>query len=150
MLAAQNSAYSGGTSWGMFDNGEKMAIDLGFVGFRRGYDFYYSDMKYLNDPTFRGGLPTGASANGTINGIMIPAGTKSVYDEVLSMNVQRPFLHVRYRMSGTENRKYKTWVTGSAGGAKTSSLDAMEVEYLSERCLCTLGANNFFLFRNGS
>ena len=37
-------------------------------------------------------------------------------------------------------------MTGSAGGAATSSLDAMEVHFLSERALCTLGANNFFLF----
>jgi hypothetical protein len=40
----------------------------------------------------------------------------------------------------------KTWITGSAGGAATSDLDAMEVNFLSERCVCTMGANNFFLF----
>ena len=45
-----------------------------------------------------------------------------------------------------ESLKYKTWMTGSAGGAATSDLDAMEVHFLSERALCTLGANNFFLF----
>jgi hypothetical protein len=39
--------------------------------------------------------------------------------------------------------------TGSAGGAATSDLDAMEVNFLSERCVCTLGANNFVLFRFG-
>ena len=39
-------------------------------------------------------------------------------------------------------------MTGSAGGASTSSLDAMEVNFLSERAVCTLGANNFFLFQN--
>ena len=57
------------------------------------------------------------------------------------------FLHVRYRASETEDRRYKTWITGSAGGAATSSLDAMEVHFLSERAVCTLGANNFFLFQ---
>ena len=35
-------------------------LNLGFTGFRRGYDFYKSDWKYLNDPTMRGGLTTGA------------------------------------------------------------------------------------------
>ena len=60
MLAAQNSYGAGGTSYGLFDNDENMALNLGFTGFRRGYDFYKSDWKYLNDPTMRGGLPTGA------------------------------------------------------------------------------------------
>ena len=56
MLAAQNSYGAGGTSYGLFDNDEEMALNLGFTGFRRGYDFYKSDWKYLNDPTMRGGL----------------------------------------------------------------------------------------------
>ena len=56
MLAAQNSYGAGGTSYGLFDNDEQMALNLGFTGFRRGYDFYKSDWKYLNDPTMRGDL----------------------------------------------------------------------------------------------
>jgi hypothetical protein len=141
MLAAQNSYGAGGTSYGLFDNNEKMALNLGFTGFRRGYDFYKTDWKYLNDPTMRGGITGGA-----ISGVLAPAGTTTVYDNVLGKNAKRPFLHVRYRASETEDRRYKTWITGSAGGAQTSSLDAMEVHFLSERALCTLGANNFFLF----
>lgn len=143
MLATQNSYGSGGTSYGLFDNDKDMALNLGFTGFRRGYDFYKTGWKYLNDITMRGGL-----VGGTISGALVPAGTTTVYDQVLGKNAKRPFLHVRYRASETENRKYKTWITGSAGGARTSSLDAMEVHFLSERCLCTLGANNFFLFSN--
>ena len=37
--------------------------------------------------------------------------------------------------------------TGSAGGAFTSTLDAMEINFLSERCLVTQAANNFVLFK---
>ena len=143
MLAAQNSYGAGGTSYGLFDNDEQMALNLGFTGFRRGYDFYKSDWKYLNDPTMRGGL-----ASGGINGMMVPAGSTTVYDQVLGKNAKRPFLHIRYRASETEDRRYKTWITGSAGGAATSDLDAMEVNYLSERAVCTMGANNFFLFED--
>jgi hypothetical protein len=143
MLAAQNSYGAGGTSYGLFDNDDQMALNLGFTGFRRGYDFYKSDWKYLNDPTMRGGL-----ASGGINGMMVPAGSTTVYDQVLGKNAKRPFLHVRYRASETEDRRYKTWITGSAGGAMTSDLDAMEVNYLSERAVCTMGANNFFLFED--
>ena len=60
--------------------------------------------------------------------------------------MKRPFLHVRYRASETDNRYLKTWVTGSVG-AVTSALDAMEIHMLSERCLITQGANNFMLFK---
>ena len=154
MLATLNG-YNGGSaangaSFGLFDNDVNMALNLGFSGFRRGYDFYKSDWKYLNDPTMRGGLPTGASASGTVTGLLVPAGSTTVYDQVMGKNAKRPFLHVRYRASETEDRRYKTWITGSAGGAQTSDLDAMEVNFLSERCVCTLGANNFVLFRYGS
>jgi hypothetical protein len=141
---------AGGASFGLFDNDVEMALNLGFSGFRRGYDFYKSDWKYLNDPTMRGGLNTvAATATGTINGLLVPAGSTNVYDQIMGKNAKRPFLHVRYRQSETEDRRYKSWITGSAGGAATSDLDAMEVHFLSERCLCTLGANNFVLFRFG-
>jgi len=157
MLAGLNglpSAGTGGTngaqsaSFGLFDNDVNMALNLGFSGFRRGYDFYKTDWKYLNDPTMRGGLV--AAGAGSITGLMVPAGSTSVYDQIMGKNAKRPFLHVRYRASEAEDRKYKTWITGSAGGAATSDLDAMEVNFLSERCVCTLGANNFVLFRYGA
>ena len=145
MLSSQNSYGSNGTSYGLFDNDETMALNLGFTGFRRGYDFYKSDWKYLNDPTMRGGM-SGVTGSGKVNGLLVPAGSTSVYDQILGKNAKRPFLHVRYRASETEDRRYKTWITGSAGGAMNSDLDAMEVHFLSERAVCTLGANNFFLF----
>ena len=140
MLAGQNSYGSGGTSYGVFNNDADMALNLGFSGFRRGsYDFYKSDWKYLNDATLRGAFTD-------INGIIVPAGVSNVYDQMLGKNMKRPFLHVRYRASQTESRKMKTWITGSVG-AVSSSLDAMEVNYLSERCLVTQGANNFMLLK---
>jgi len=142
MLASMNSYGAGGTSYGVFDNSEDMALNLGFSGFRRGsYDFYKSDFKYLNDKGTRGGLNDTVNA---IRGVVVPAGVSSVYDEQLGKNMKRPFLHVRYRASGTESRKLKTWVTGSVG-ALTSGVDSMQVHYLSERCLVTQGANNFML-----
>ena len=151
--ATGGTAPSQGASFGLFDNDVNMALNLGFSGFRRGYDFYKTDWKYLNDPTMRGGLlPTGAgaTASGVITGLLVPAGSTSVYDQIMGKNAKRPFLHVRYRASEAEDRKYKTWITGSAGGAATSGDDVMEVNFLSERCVCTLGANNFVLFRYGA
>tara|TARA_R100001463_G_scaffold85139_4_gene140024 strand:+ start:4674 stop:6134 length:1461 start_codon:yes stop_codon:yes gene_type:complete len=144
MLASMNSYGAGGTSYGVFNNSEDMALNLGFSGFRRGsYDFYKSDFKYLNDKSTRGGI---ANTLTNIRGIMIPAGVSSVYDQQLGRNLKRPFLHVRYRASQMEDRKLKTWITGSVG-ATTSDLDAMQVQYLSERCLVVQGANNFFMIK---
>jgi hypothetical protein len=143
MLAAQSASAMGGSSFGLFDNDKDMALNLGFSGFRRGYDFYKTDWKYLNDAQTRGDLVAGA-----VNGVLVPAGSTTVYDQVLGKNAKRPFLHVRYRKSEVEDRKYKSWVTGGAGGASNSDVDSMKVNFLSERALCVLGANNFFIFKN--
>jgi len=146
MLASMNSYGAGGTSYGVFDNSEDMALNLGFSGFRRGsYDFYKSDFRYLNDKATRGGINDRAGS-AAIRGVIIPAGVSSVYDQALGKNLKRPFLHVRYRASQTDDRRMKTWVTGSVG-ATTSALDAMQVHYLSERCLVTQAANNFMLMK---
>ena len=146
MLASMNSYGAGGTSYGVFNNSQDMALNLGFSGFRRGsYDFYKSDMRYLNDLATRGGVNATAGAN-AIRGVVIPAGVSSVYDQQLGKNMKRPFLHVRYRASQTDNRRMKTWTTGSVGAA-TSALDAMQLHMLSERCLVTQGANNFMLMK---
>ena len=146
MLAAMNSYGAGGTSYGVFNNSEDMALNLGFTGFRRGsYDFYKSDFRYLNDKATRGGINDRDTVN-AIRGVMIPAGTSSVYDQTVGASMKRPFLHVRYRASQTDDRRMKTWVTGSVGAA-TSALDAMQLHFLTERCLITQGANNFMLMK---
>ena len=142
ILASQNNFGSSGASYGLFDNQEDMALNLGFKGFNLGYDFYKTDWKYLNDPT------TGGLTGSGVDGVLVPAGTTTIYDQILGKNAVRPFLHVKYRKSETEDRKYKSWVVGSAGPAgMSSSLDAMQVHFLSERALCVHGANNFILFK---
>jgi hypothetical protein len=42
----------------------------------------------------------------------------------------------------------ENWITGSVGGAYTDALDAMDVHFLTERCLVTQAANNFVLFKS--
>ena len=143
MIAAMNGAYAstGAVSYGLFNNEEDMALNFGFSGFRRGsYDFYKTDWKYLNDFSTRGNI-------GDIDGVLIPAGTSTVYDQLLGSNIRRPFLHVRYRASEADDRRMKSWVVGSVGAA-TSGLDAMQIHFLSERLLCVQGANNFVLFKS--
>ena len=140
VLAAQNNSGASTASYGLFDNDESMALNLGFMGFNLGYDFYKTDWKYLNDAT-TGGLTAG------VDGVIVPAGTTTVYDQILGKNATRPFLHIKYRKSEAEDRKYKSWVVGSAGGASNTDLDAMSVHFLSERALCVHGANNFILLK---
>ena len=144
MLGQISAGGLGGVAYGFFENSEDMALNLGFSGFRRGsYDFYKTSWKYLNDASTRG-----AVAVNNIDGVLIPAGTSTVYDQILGTNIRRPFLHVRYRASQADDRRYKNWITGTAGGAYTSEVDEMVVNFLSERCLVTQAANNFVLFQN--
>ena len=144
MLASISSGVAGGVAYGLFENSSEMALNLGFSGFRRGsYDFYKTDWKYLNDASTRGAI----NGVNSIEGVLVPAGTSTVYDQVLGTNIRRPFCHIRYRASQTDDRRMKSWLTGSVGGAASSTLDAMEVNFLSERCLITQAANNFVLFR---
>jgi hypothetical protein len=144
LLASQNSYGVGGTSYGAFNNSEDMAVNLGFTGFKvAGFEIYKSQWKYLDDPTARGLF----EGNQAINGVMCPSGTKTVRDEVLGANATLPFLHVKYRKSASEDRRYKVWMTGSAGGASNSSLDANQMHMLTERALCTMGRNNFVMIK---
>ena len=152
LLAEMNTQAAGATSYGVFNNEADMALNLGFSGFRRGsYDFYKTDWKYLNDAATRGGMVDAKdgldNANaGAVFGMFIPAGVSTVYDQNLGKNLKRPFLHVRYRASATDDRRFKTWSTGSVG-ATTSDLDALEMHFLTERCLVVQGANNFMMIR---
>lgn len=149
LLGSLNAGYADGISYGMFDNDKDMAVNLGFKGFTRGtYNFFKTDWKLLNDPTLLGAV---AAAAGKVRGVLIPVGTKEVYEgEYNGMGggdkISVPFLQSKYRVAGAENRKYKTWVTGTVGGVYTDDEDVMKVHHLSERMLCTTGANNFMLF----
>ena len=151
-MLGQMNAHSSGASYGLFDNSSDMALNLGFTALRRGsYDFYKTDWKYLNDKQAYGGFTKSSAASAShtkIAGVLCPAGVSSVYDQTMGKNMKRPFIHIRYRASQTDNRRLKTWITGSVGGNITSDLDAMEVNYLSERCLVAQATNNFMLFKN--
>ena len=140
-ISGSHTYGGGGASFGAFNNSADMALNLGFKGFTRGsYDFYKTDWRYLNDWSTRGGF-------GDVEGVLVPVGTSKVYDGSEGGQVKRPFLHVRYRASETENRKMKSWITGSVGGAFTTDVDEMRIHYLTERCLITQAPNNFILFK---
>lgn len=148
MLGELNAGYASGISYGMFNNSEDMTVNLGFKGFSRGtYNFFKTDWKLLNDPTLLGALPAAIA----INGVLIPLGQKEVYEGEFNgrgagNKITMPFLQSMYRASEVENRKYKTWLTGTIFGVATDDDDVMRENHLSERMLNTVGANNFMIF----
>ena len=152
ILAKQNGSVGGatsstntaltaqGTSYGAFNNSKDQMLNLGFNGYRRGsYDFYYKSWKYLNQTD-------GRAAFTDVRGVSIPLGTSQVYDDYKNP-MSEPYISVKYLASEHDNRRMKSWVHGSVGGNYTSGLDAMQVEFLSERCLQLTAANNFFIFK---
>jgi len=149
LLGTLNAGYDGGISFGIFDNDKDMAVNLGFKGFTRGtYNFFKTDWKLLNDPTLLGAV---AEADGKVRGSLIPTGTKEVYEGAYNGNgagnkITTPFLQCMYRASKADNRKYRTWLTGSIFGVHTDDDDVMRENHLSERMLNTVGANNFMIF----
>lgn len=148
MLGTLNAGYDGGISFGIFNNDKDMAVNLGFKGFTRGtYNFFKTDWKVLNDVTLLGAVEPEAK----VRAILIPVGTKEVYEGEYNgrgagSKVTTPFLQCMYRASSVENRKYKTWLTGSVFGVNTDDDDVMRENHLSERMLNVVGANNFMIF----
>lgn len=148
LLGTLNAGYDGGISYGIFDNDKDMAVNLGFKGFTRGtYNFFKTDWKLLNEPTLLGAVDPQAK----VRGVLIPTGTKEVYEGAYNGNgagdkITTPFLTSMYRASKADNRKYKTWLTGNIFGVHTDDDDVMRENHLSERFLKTCGANNFMIF----
>lgn len=140
MALQSNAGSATGVSWGLFNNSKEMGLSLGFNSVRRGsYDFYKRDWKYLNQVDGRGSLDG-------INGIGVPMGTKSVYDQY-GANLQMPFASIYYLAAEHHNRKNMSWVHGGLAPTPTSGADSLQIEFLTERCICVKGANNFFLFK---
>jgi hypothetical protein len=125
-------------SWGAFNNKEDMALHLEFKGFHRsGYEFYTSRSRFLDDPLGQG---SNVGAN-KVHGLLIPSGSKQVYDHTNSTSANMPILHTKYRAGGAgNNRKYqmavRDWVSGK------NEFDELKVEFQGERMLVLAGRNN--------
>ena len=129
-------------SWGAFNNSEDMALKLDFKGFHRsGYEFYTSPCRFLDDPTGQG---SNIGAN-KVHGLLIPSGSKQVYDHTNSTSATMPVLHSKYRAGYGQNRKYqmavRDWVSGK------NEFDELKVEFQAERMLVLLGRNNTVIFQ---
>lgn len=146
MLGELNAGYDGGISYGIFENGKQQAIDLGFRSFKRGtYNFHKMDWKLLNQPELLGGENVAQKTRA----LLIPMGMKDVYEGYKEDGASKGkvhYLHMKYKQGPADNRRNKTWTTGSVGGVATDDFDGMKIHSLSESGLCVVGANNFMLF----
>jgi hypothetical protein len=136
MLAETNTV---GLSYGMFDNNKEMGLSLQFSNFMRGnYEFAKSNWRYLDEPT-QAGSNLGASK---VHGLIVPSGSKPVYDIQKSTTAVQPFLHLRYRANGQTDRRFKIVVTGAEVG--NSRVDEIVTDFITESALVLVGRNNVF------
>jgi len=138
MLKAENVT---GVSWGEFSTEQDM-LKMGFNAFKYGnYNFQKSNWRFLDNPTTEGSA-TGATKT---HGVMIPQGSKRIYDVQTGTASAQPMLHVKYRANSATNRKYKMRVQQWEDG--TSDADTYTVEFITERALCLSSRNNAMIFK---
>jgi hypothetical protein len=136
MLKAENVT---GVSWGEFSNEADM-LKMGFEGFKyRNFQVKKSNWKFLDNATTEGSA-TGATKT---HGIMIPMGSKKVYDVMTGTTATNPILHVKYRASSLTDRKYKMAIRQWDDG--TLDKDARITEFITERALCLSARNQCFI-----
>ena len=140
MIQAENVT---GVSWGAFNNSENMAVNFEFKGFGyAGYQFYKSRLRYFDDATGRG-ADVGAAK---LHGLMIPYGSKEVYDKSKNIKATMPRIHVKYRANQLTNRKFQMFELGAQASTPTNSNDSRETHFLTERMINVLGRSNTMKF----
>jgi len=137
-LGGVNGDYAGGTDYGVFQNSKDMAMYMDFNSWTvGGYTFHVTPFKLLDDPTLLGGANFDTTS---IAALIVPASKKSVTEN--GETIAKPHLISRYRAAGAVNRYLKTKVFG-VGGTPIDE-DGMRIQYLTERSLQVVGANEFF------
>lgn len=137
-LGGVNGDYAGGTDFGVFQNSRDMALYMDFQSWTiGGYTFHVTPFKLLDDPTLLGGTDFDTTS---IAALIVPASKKSITEN--GETVAKPHLVSRYRAAGVVNRYLKTKVFG-VGGTPIDE-DGMRIQYVTERSLQVIGANEFF------
>lgn len=133
-LLKTETAIGGATSYGLFNNSEEMALNLGFSGFKNsGYDFYYKKWKLANESEMLG-------AHAGFNAVFIPA------DHIMDAKSEEsiPSFSIGYKAAEGYSREIETFLQGSANlPIATNTVDTREVHYRTERLMCTAGANRY-------
>ncbi len=135
-MASKNQTTGiGEQNWGAFNNSKDMAMNFGFESFTRGgYTFHKKLYDMFNDRGMGGSLGYRKKA------LFVPSGVQK--DPRSGLNI--PALQIRYREANGYSRKMEHWFTGSAVLANpTSTSDALNCHYRTERGLQVFGANRY-------
>ena len=135
-MASKNQTTGiGEQNWGAFNNSKDMALNFGFQSFSRGgYTFHKKLYDMFNDRGMAGSLGYRKRA------LFVPSGVQK--DPRSGLNI--PALQIRYREANGYSRKMEHWFTGSAVLANpTSTSDALNCHYRTERGLQVFGANRY-------
>jgi hypothetical protein len=126
---------------------EDMAINLDFHQIKsNGFRYYVKQTNAFSDPTTLGAVGQGYEAFG----VVIPMDSTVTYNDLsdMSSSEQVKSIRMNYKIEKAGiSRAYKEWVTGGAGGFKTSDEDAMQVHQLAQCGLEVFAANRFGLFK---
>lgn len=133
MLAIVSGA-APNASYGVFNNSQSNAVNLGFESYKRNrFTFHLKGWDLLDDPTLLGAFPDYLKA------LFIPGGARR---EEKSGMLTSAF-SVRFKQEAGYSRAMEHWLTGSGSGVKTNGMDYTSFEYRSEIASQTFGANRF-------
>lgn len=149
-LGGINAHDANKANYGIFENGEQMALNLQFYGFKKDhYSFYKQDWSLLINPLKFGGDHNADS--GKVNFVGVPHGSTSVssgaYPSIANMQGSKevPYVTLMYKERPGHNRYYREWATGSVLGVPTNDKDELRVDFLTERSLRVVGPENFWI-----
>jgi len=135
-MASKNQTTGvGEQNWGAFNNDKDMYMNFGFESFSRGgYTFHKKLYDMFNNRGMAGSLGYRKRA------LFVPSGVQK--DPRSGLNI--PALQIRYREANGYSRKMEHWFTGSAVLSQpTSTSDALNCHYRTERGLQVFGANRY-------
>jgi hypothetical protein len=129
---------------------EDMAVNLDFHQMKlNGFRYFIKQTNAFSDPTTLGAVDQGYEAFG----IVIPMGNTVTYNDLSdqSSSEQVKSIRMNYKIEKAGiSRAYKEWVTGGAGGFKTSDEDAMQCHQLAQVGLEVFAANRYGLFKTAA
>jgi hypothetical protein len=141
LCAGLNSSFMNGSHYGAFNNSKDMALNLDFVSvFIDGVQFHFASWALLDDPTL---MAAELFDTTSIAYVLIPTGNSAVMENGVTSS--KPYINLRYRTSGTVNRKRQMKAFGVLGTPVTR--DASHVQLLSELTVDMAGVNAFFVGR---
>ena len=150
-LGSINAHDTSAANYGIFPNGEAMALNLNFRGFNvSGYDFFKQTLSVLINPLKLGNVNNADSD--TVRFITMPNGATKVkrgdYANIDDSQGAKdvPYVTLMFKGRPGYDRFYQEMVTGTVDLATpTSRSDTRTIDMLTERSLRVAGAENMWI-----